>query len=80
MTLLVYSYGLNTRRYLWLFLIWMFTVMAFAVSEYVQIGFITMAVIFFLILLIDYMFINEKAFKYDPDYTNWVRQNTPAYY
>jgi len=41
MTLLVYSYGLNTRRYLWLFLIWMFTVMAFAVSEYVQIGFVS---------------------------------------
>mmetsp|Transcript_20396 Transcript_20396/g.24708 ORF Transcript_20396/g.24708 Transcript_20396/m.24708 type:complete len:80 (-) Transcript_20396:389-628(-) len=79
MALLLYSLGLNARRYFYLFLIIFFVTCAFSVSEEVFLGFTATAAVLVLILIIDYLFLNEDAFKFDPDYTNWSRQNLPKY-
>ncbi len=40
---------------------------------------LTLASLFFTLLIVDFMFLNT-GFKYDPDYANWSRQTTAAYY
>ena len=73
-------YGLNFRRQIQLAII--LAVILFATcttSAAVFYGYITLLIFLFSFLLIDYMFMNESQFKYDPDYKNWQRQQDKMY-
>mmetsp|Transcript_13356 Transcript_13356/g.24724 ORF Transcript_13356/g.24724 Transcript_13356/m.24724 type:complete len:80 (-) Transcript_13356:58-297(-) len=76
MVFLLHSYGLNGRRYFWITLILLFTLLAFAAGSEIFIAFVTLASLFFVILIVDFMFADEKQFNYNPDYSNWERQQT----
>ena len=41
-------------------------------------GYVTLLIFLFAFLLIDYMFLDDAPFKYDPDYKNWQRQQDKA--
>eukprot|EP00512_Aurantiochytrium_limacinum_P003353 CAMPEP_0171502340 /NCGR_PEP_ID=MMETSP0958-20121227/10112_1 /TAXON_ID=87120 /ORGANISM="Aurantiochytrium limacinum, Strain ATCCMYA-1381" /LENGTH=72 /DNA_ID=CAMNT_0012037361 /DNA_START=268 /DNA_END=483 /DNA_ORIENTATION=- len=72
MPMLYYTLGLNGRRYTEIILIVLFTVMGFAVADdIIQAAFVTLAGIMVTLLTIDYIFLDEASFKYDPDYANW---------
>lgn len=73
--LLIYGYGLNPRRYFFIALIALFTLLAFAVNGPIYLAFTTVAMMFFLLLIFDFMFGNDKSFVFDPDYENWTRKN-----
>mmetsp|Transcript_3060 Transcript_3060/g.7649 ORF Transcript_3060/g.7649 Transcript_3060/m.7649 type:complete len:80 (+) Transcript_3060:186-425(+) len=76
MVLLTYGYGLNSRRYFWIFLIILFSIMALSSSSTTALAFLTVALLFFFALIADFMFGDTTGFKYDPNYNNWIRQTS----
>ncbi|GBG24359.1 Hypothetical Protein FCC1311_005772 [Hondaea fermentalgiana] len=78
--LLYYTLGLNGRRYLQICLTDNDNRMLARLFSYDQTTQITLAGIFLMLLIVDYMFLDEPQFKFDPDYANWARQTTPAHF
>ncbi|CAD8093408.1 unnamed protein product [Paramecium sonneborni] len=59
-----------------IFTIVLITLLFAAVTiEAVRYAWLTISLMFGILLMIDYMFSNEKGFMYDPDYKTW-RQKT----
>ena len=68
-------YGLNFRRQMQVLLIIFVLILAACVNDSgVFYGYLTFLVFLLLTLLVDYLFLSEGSFKYDPDYKNWQRQ------
>ena len=68
---------LNIRRKMQLLLLFFLLVASFAAVHWIPWVFATSIVV--VLLIVDYMFIDDEQFVYDPIYKNWARKTEPKY-
>ncbi|OQS01987.1 hypothetical protein THRCLA_21541 [Thraustotheca clavata] len=68
----------NYRQKLQALLILFFIVVAIS-ADAAWIPWATVVIFLSMILVVDYLFLDDNQFKFDPDYKNWSRQIDPKY-
>ncbi|KAM3130009.1 hypothetical protein pb186bvf_017905 [Paramecium bursaria] len=63
----------------WTFLIIVTIIFAAMTTETTQYAWLSLAMLFGVILVIDYMFGDDKSFVYDPDYKGWKQKTQYEY-
>ena len=68
---------LNMRRKLQVILILFLVLACFSTFNWIYWVFLTS--VFVILLIVDYMFLDDDQFKFDPIYKNWARKTDPQY-
>ncbi len=72
--------GYSLSQKLFLAAMVLFIVLAFTPTTWYMMNlFLFLAFSAFFMFILDVMFGNTKDFEYEPNFKNWVKENTPAY-
>ncbi len=73
--------GYSLSQKLFLAAMVLFIVLAFTPTTWYMMNlFLFLAFSAFFMFILDVMFGNTKDFEYEPNFKNWVKENTPAYW